>query len=194
GKGARPACPCRNIAQRDGVQTPRAAAVADRDPEGRGVLSSRGGRRLAPRLIWEEGARRSMQPVMIRAENLSKRYYLGDGAGGPQLSLRETLAHALGRPWQLLRQYTGLFPVRLRDDGEASDEVAAGDEGTNGTELWALKDVSFEVQRGEIVGVIGANGSGKSTLLKILTGIVEPTAGRATIRGRVGSLLEVGTG
>ena len=107
-------------------------------------------------------------PVAIEAQGLSKRYRLGEfqAAYG---TLRESLVHAGKR-------LTGK---------EHRREVK---------ELWALDDVSFKVDEGEVLGVIGRNGAGKSTLLKVLTRITTPTRGRVEIRGRVGSLLEVGTG
>lgn len=102
---------------------------------------------------------------VLRAENLSKLYYLGDRLPN---SLRDTI--------------TSVLRVARSRDREDKDT------------LWALKDVSFEVSDGETLGIIGSNGAGKSTLLKILSRITKPTSGRAEIRGRVGSLLEVGTG
>ncbi|GAB4150719.1 MAG: hypothetical protein Fur0021_13720 [Candidatus Promineifilaceae bacterium] len=107
-----------------------------------------------------------MSDIAIRVEKLGKQYQIG---GRPAAAtLREALHGALRAPWRR-------DPTRRRD-------------------FWALQDVSFEVERGEVVGVIGANGAGKSTLLKILSRITEPTRGRVEMRGRVGSLLEVGTG
>jgi lipopolysaccharide transport system ATP-binding protein len=110
-----------------------------------------------------------MNPI-IRAEDLSKAYHLG-GADGSYSTLRESL------------MATVRAPFGRRRNGPGEDQT-----------VWALKHVSFEVLPGEVLGIIGRNGAGKSTLLKILSRITEPTTGRARIRGRVGSLLEVGTG
>jgi lipopolysaccharide transport system ATP-binding protein len=106
--------------------------------------------------------------VAILAEGLSKRYRIGEmhGAYG---TVRESISAAVRR-------------IGRRHHGHSHEEI------------WALRDVSLEVQEGEVLGVIGRNGAGKSTLLRILTRITTPTSGRAEIRGRVGSLLEVGTG
>ena len=109
-----------------------------------------------------------MKPI-IRAENLSKQYRLGTDSL-PYLTIRETLMNVLRSPLSSLRR-----------NGE-------------GDTIWALRDVSFQVQPGEIVGIIGRNGAGKSTLLKVLSRITEPTSGRVELYGRVASLLEVGTG
>jgi lipopolysaccharide transport system ATP-binding protein len=122
-----------------------------------------------------------MKPA-IRVENLSKSYRLGTRASGGYKTLRETIYDSVGGAWHGLRR--GL--------GGASNGTANGPAKDNA--FWALKDVSFEVQPGEVVGIIGRNGAGKSTLLKILSRIVEPSGGRCEVRGRMASLLEVGTG
>jgi lipopolysaccharide transport system ATP-binding protein len=115
-----------------------------------------------------------MNDVMIRVENLGKRYRIGERA--PYLTLRDVLARAITAP---LRRFQSPSP--------------SSPTGEN-TLIWALKDVSFEVRRGEVIGIIGRNGAGKSTVLKILARVTKPTLGHAQIRGRLGSLLDVGTG
>src|SRR5262245_16578035 len=112
--------------------------------------------------------------AVIRVENLGKRYTLRhERGGGGYRRLSEEVLNAIKRPFK-------------RSDAVAND-------GGTHEDFWALKDVSFELKQGEVLGIIGRNGAGKSTLLKILSRITEPTEGRARIKGRVASLLEVGT-
>jgi lipopolysaccharide transport system ATP-binding protein len=114
-----------------------------------------------------------MGNIAISVEHLSKRYRIGLTEKKPH-NLREAIGSFLSAPFRYLT-------TRLREPDQ--EEI-----------IWALKDVSFEVKHGEVLGIIGRNGAGKSTLLKILSRITEPTEGRAKIYGRIGSLLEVGTG
>jgi lipopolysaccharide transport system ATP-binding protein len=121
--------------------------------------------------------------IAIHVENLGKQYRIGalqkNGGQYSYKSLRDSISSAASAPFRMV---SGLLGRNGRHENQDEETI------------WALKDVSFDVKRGEILGVIGRNGAGKSTLLKVLSRITEPSTGFAAIHGRVGSLLEVGTG
>ncbi|RTY93145.1 ATP-binding cassette domain-containing protein [Flavobacterium sp. RSP46] len=120
-----------------------------------------------------------MKDIILKAENISKQYRLGQVGTG-------TMAHDLNRWWHQVRGKENPY-LKIGDTNDRS---------TKGTSdyVWALQDINFEVERGEILGIIGKNGAGKSTLLKILSRVTAPTTGSIKFGGRVASLLEVGTG
>ncbi len=120
-----------------------------------------------------------MTDLAIRVQNIGKQYRIGAPAGNYR-TLRDSLSGAVQAPVRQLQEWLG----------------QAADGGSDGRpdRIWALRDVSFDVRQGQVLGIIGRNGAGKSTLLKLLSRVTDPTEGVAEIRGRVGSLLEVGTG
>jgi lipopolysaccharide transport system ATP-binding protein len=121
-----------------------------------------------------------MSQIAIRAQGISKWYRIEHDAKPRYLTLRDQIAQAIIKP---IKNLAGKSTSERSQNGKPST-----------SHIWALEDVSFDIEKGEIVGLIGPNGAGKSTLLKILTRITEPTKGSIDIYGRVGSLLEVGTG
>jgi len=125
-----------------------------------------------------------MSDTVIQVENLSKYYHLGVVGTG-------TLSHDLSRWWAMFR---GKPDPSLRVDQIQKNVSGTPDGNGERDYIWALRDISFEVKQGEVLGIIGRNGAGKSTLLKILSRVTAPTTGECRIKGRIASLLEVGTG
>ena len=109
-----------------------------------------------------------MTDTVIHLENLSKKYIIGASQERFD-TIRDLLVHAVKAPFQ----------KKVKDESRV---------------FWALRDISFDVERGSVIGIVGRNGAGKSTLLKVLSRVTDPTSGIGEIHGRVGSLLEVGTG
>lgn len=123
---------------------------------------------------------------VIKVENLSKKYIISHQRQERYTALRDVITKGVKRMFNrgIVQPFKRLNPNSTFQQSSSSTTE----------EFWALKDINFEVKRGERVGIIGRNGAGKTTLLKLLSRITEPTTGRITLKGRVASLLEVGTG
>jgi lipopolysaccharide transport system ATP-binding protein len=149
-----------------------------------------------------------MSDTIISVENLGKKYRIShQGERQRYVALRDVIAQKCAAPFRALfgkngrvsplRKDSGDYPKRTIKQSPAlalNNVVREGQAASSKEDFWALKGVSFEVKQGEVVGILGRNGAGKSTLLKILSRITEPSEGRVVLKGRVASLLEVGTG